>query len=331
MSSPALVEAEADLLGLGEHCRHPECRTLDFLPFKCDACKQIYCLDHRTYSAHACKAASASRQLLVIVCPLCAGSVHLGPGESPDAAFDRHCAAGGCDPRNYARATQKPRCPARGCKEKLTTINTYACKACHQRVCMRHRMTDDHQCPGRPAAGAGAGATAAAKRHAAAAAASVAGLAARVGRGASAAAAAAAASATAADPTNSVHATAARRRQALEQQRQQEAAARAANGGGWLSQLWPPQAASGSQQQQQQGRRQPDAVIDLTGDGGTPPPSRPPPPPAAPQQLTAAASAGFEFACHRCGAGFHDAVQLVEHDSRCAAGTAARGANCRLS
>jgi hypothetical protein len=84
---------------------------------------------HRSYAAHACAVAPETRELLVIVCPLCAASVQLRPGEAPDAAFDRHSRAG-CDPRDYARATAKPpRCPARGCKERLTAINTYACKA----------------------------------------------------------------------------------------------------------------------------------------------------------------------------------------------------------
>lgn len=86
--------------------------------------------DHRSYGAHACTVAPASRQLLVIVCPVCAASVHLKPGEDPNAAYERHARAGVCDPRNYQRVHQKPRCPARGCKEKLTSINTYSCKVC---------------------------------------------------------------------------------------------------------------------------------------------------------------------------------------------------------
>jgi hypothetical protein len=84
---------------------------------------------HRSYAAHACKVAPATRELLVIVCPLCAASVQLRPGEGADAAFERHSHTGGCDPRNYAAATAKPpRCPVRGCKERLTAINKYACK-----------------------------------------------------------------------------------------------------------------------------------------------------------------------------------------------------------
>ncbi|KAI8474242.1 MAG: hypothetical protein J3K34DRAFT_408603 [Monoraphidium minutum] len=125
-----MEEDNPDLMGLGEHCSRPDCLQLDFLPFRCDACKKTYCLDHRSYAAHSCAAAPASRQLLVIVCPLCAEAVRLRQGEDPNAAFERHGAAGGCDPRNYGRATAKPRCPARGCKERLTAINTYSCKVC---------------------------------------------------------------------------------------------------------------------------------------------------------------------------------------------------------
>jgi hypothetical protein len=150
--------ADADLLGIGQHCSHPGCQQLDFLPFQvtsqpdtpaarlpvpraaarpwgtpkssreqpiahpsrtrpftsfreqpiahpsrtrpytsctaalpcppprpthaashpasapwtrpqCDCCKEVFCLDHRTYSAHACPA-SGSKQFEVFVCPL---------------------------------------------------------------------------------------------------------------------------------------------------------------------------------------------------------------------------------------------------------------------
>lgn len=77
--------------------------------------------------------------------------VELTPSDDPNVVFDRHQRSG-CDPSNYARVHKKPRCPVQGCKEKLTSINTYTCKDCRTAVCLRHRHADDHKCPGPSAA-----------------------------------------------------------------------------------------------------------------------------------------------------------------------------------
>lgn len=81
--------AEADLLSLGSHCQHPDCSLLDFLPFTCDACGDVYCLDHRSYKAHSCSKA-AGKESTALVCPLCAKAVKLVPGQDPNAAFEAH-------------------------------------------------------------------------------------------------------------------------------------------------------------------------------------------------------------------------------------------------
>ena len=60
----------------------------------------------------------------------------------------------GCDPTNYARVHKKPKCPVPGCKEKLTTINTYSCKSCSTEVCLKHRFPGDHDCTNRAGNGA---------------------------------------------------------------------------------------------------------------------------------------------------------------------------------
>ena len=38
---------------LDKHCKI--CRQLDFLPFKCDFCKELYCLEHKDPKDHECK------------------------------------------------------------------------------------------------------------------------------------------------------------------------------------------------------------------------------------------------------------------------------------
>ena len=43
---------EEGLLDIGKHCN--KCQKLDFLPFTCDFCRQVFCEDHRTQIAHQC-------------------------------------------------------------------------------------------------------------------------------------------------------------------------------------------------------------------------------------------------------------------------------------
>ncbi|KAF6259729.1 hypothetical protein COO60DRAFT_981515 [Scenedesmus sp. NREL 46B-D3] len=147
------MDADADLLGIGQHCAMPDCNQLDFLPFKCDCCNKTYCLSHRTYTAHSCSKAGA-KTLDVLPCPICAKGIHLSAGDDPNLVFDRHVSSTECDPANYARVMKKKKCPVPGCREKLTTINTYTCKSCKQTVCLKHRLENDHKCSGNTAAAA---------------------------------------------------------------------------------------------------------------------------------------------------------------------------------
>ncbi|KAL3142485.1 hypothetical protein ABBQ38_002812 [Trebouxia sp. C0009 RCD-2024] len=147
-------QGSADLLALGSHCSVPACQQIDFLPFKCDCCGQVFCLQHRTYESHSCQKAG-SRDTNTIVCPICAKAVKLTAADDPYAVFDRHTQTD-CDPANYAKVHQRPKCPSKGCREKLGAINTYTCKECGTQVCLKHRFPDAHQCPGKAASLAGA-------------------------------------------------------------------------------------------------------------------------------------------------------------------------------
>ena len=40
----------------GQHCSEAACKALDFLPFKCASCSRVFCLEHRSLSAHKCHA-----------------------------------------------------------------------------------------------------------------------------------------------------------------------------------------------------------------------------------------------------------------------------------
>lgn len=85
----------------------------------------------------------------MIVCPICAKSVRITSTDDAAVAeaFALHSATD-CDPANYQRVHNKKKCPATGCKAKLTDSNTYTCKICGKAVCMAHRFEKDHQCTG---------------------------------------------------------------------------------------------------------------------------------------------------------------------------------------
>ncbi|ODQ64949.1 hypothetical protein NADFUDRAFT_42252 [Nadsonia fulvescens var. elongata DSM 6958] len=47
------MEREVGLLDIGRHCHL--CHNLDFLPFECEDCGQVFCADHRVPDSHQCK------------------------------------------------------------------------------------------------------------------------------------------------------------------------------------------------------------------------------------------------------------------------------------
>ncbi|PKA57437.1 Zinc finger AN1 and C2H2 domain-containing stress-associated protein 16 [Apostasia shenzhenica] len=131
---------------LGEHCSVEDCKLIDFLPFTCDRCNQVFCLQHRSYLSHLCPNANQT-DVTVLICPLCAQGVRLVPNEDPNITWDNHV-NGDCDPSNYQKVTKKKRCPVLGCKETLVFSNTVRCKDCFQDHCLRHRFGPDHKCLG---------------------------------------------------------------------------------------------------------------------------------------------------------------------------------------
>jgi len=135
------MSGQGDVLDVGERCA--SCSQLDFLPIVC--CNRPFCREcislHRLSSS--CSAVDRSS---VVVCPICARGVTVKAGEDPNALVEEHQRRGRCDPENYARVHKRKRCCAAGCREKLTTVNAYACKQCGEETCVRHRMPESHSC-----------------------------------------------------------------------------------------------------------------------------------------------------------------------------------------
>ncbi|KAK6267417.1 hypothetical protein QUC31_018254 [Theobroma cacao] len=127
---------------LGRHCQHSDCHQLDFLPFKCDGCHKVFCLEHRSYKSHECQK-SDHKSRKVVVCEICSTSIEIrGEGEEEKMVLERHEKSGDCDPTKK----KKPTCPVRRCKQILTFSNTSVCKTCRLKVCLKHRFPSEHAC-----------------------------------------------------------------------------------------------------------------------------------------------------------------------------------------
>lgn len=96
-------------LDIGKHCQVETCNLKDFLPFVCEFCSGIYCLEHRTRDSHICK-------------------------ENPVVKRETQASSGS---KSYP-------CSFQDCngKELLPVI----CPHCEKHFCLLHRHQSDHLC-----------------------------------------------------------------------------------------------------------------------------------------------------------------------------------------
>ena len=82
---------------LGARCDAKDCALQDFLPFTCDACHKVFCLEHRVYETHSCPVGRSTKDVRVFLCPICNTSIKIKPGEDINLTWARHeqteCAA----------------------------------------------------------------------------------------------------------------------------------------------------------------------------------------------------------------------------------------------
>ncbi|XP_006880561.1 PREDICTED: AN1-type zinc finger protein 1 isoform X2 [Elephantulus edwardii] len=95
-------------LDIGEHCQVEHCRQQDFLPFVCDGCSGIFCLEHRSKESHSCSEVNIVNERL---------------------KTDTH--------------TSYP-CSFKDCAEK--ELVPVVCPFCEKNFCLRHRHQSDHEC-----------------------------------------------------------------------------------------------------------------------------------------------------------------------------------------
>jgi hypothetical protein len=75
---------------LGVHCAAEGCALKDFLPFTCDACSKVFCLEHRVYETHACPVGHSAKDVRVFLCPICDKSVKIRLDEDINTTWARH-------------------------------------------------------------------------------------------------------------------------------------------------------------------------------------------------------------------------------------------------
>merc|ERR1719399_1605001 len=104
---------------------------------------------------------AAKKDVRVEICPVCETGVKINSLDGPDAlqrAMEEHMATQTCADAAAARfaAKKRSKCPVPGCKEKLTQSGSIECGTCKQRVCLKHRFEDAHQCKAADCRSAGA-------------------------------------------------------------------------------------------------------------------------------------------------------------------------------
>lgn len=136
---------ELEHTNLGCHCEVSDCNQRDFLPFTCDVCTKKFCLLHRTYAAHSCIGESM-KDMTSMDCPICLKSIKFPKSDSADAVWNDHF-LNSCS-QEAGASKQIEKCYKGSCTMRLGPSNTIVCKNCRQKVCMSHRIPEDHDCQG---------------------------------------------------------------------------------------------------------------------------------------------------------------------------------------
>ncbi|XP_067568081.1 AN1-type zinc finger protein 1 isoform X4 [Pseudorca crassidens] len=126
-------------LDIGRHCQVEQCRQRDFLPFVCDGCSGIFCLEHRSRESHSCHevctiqcigSAGAELQIWRADCKVILGfSTAWRVTVIERLKSDTH--------------TSYP-CSFKDCAER--ELVPVMCPYCEKNFCLRHRHQSDHEC-----------------------------------------------------------------------------------------------------------------------------------------------------------------------------------------
>lgn len=122
---------------IGTRCSVPSCKQHDFLPFTCDACKKVFCLEHRQYIDHSCPAFATKE---VPICPICEQPVPWYPidAKTVDEVVDYHLRSQKC-PKLQQKIVQNNEtliCQVPSCKHTASL----RCKFCRQYLCLEFEL-----------------------------------------------------------------------------------------------------------------------------------------------------------------------------------------------
>jgi predicted nucleic acid binding AN1-type Zn finger protein len=135
-----------ELEHVGAHCQHEGCNQKDFLPFKCGSCGKSLCLIHRSYVAHDCSGGD-SKDMTSLDCPICGRAVKFDKAQDPNLVWNEHYSHH-CTQQPGPHDKKVVRCFRPQCNTVLGPSNTFTCGKCHQRVCLAHRLPEEHSCVG---------------------------------------------------------------------------------------------------------------------------------------------------------------------------------------
>ncbi|KAJ3574719.1 hypothetical protein NP233_g1577 [Leucocoprinus birnbaumii] len=138
-------EREAQLLAIGKQCSEAACHMIDFLPFKCQHCKQSFCQEHFRVEAHRCPEYDETKHDRVAPnCPLCNTPVAIPPGQNPNVRMDAHLTRECSVMTGAEKKKSSPVCAKANCKKVL--FSPIKCTQCQEQFCPSHRFPADHSC-----------------------------------------------------------------------------------------------------------------------------------------------------------------------------------------
>jgi len=130
---------------VGQHCQFIGCKQKDFLPFTCNNCKKNLCLTHRSTVGHNCEG-TIVKDFTSIECPMCSKTIKFDKSEDPNVVWDDHFISKCSPPSIDERPKVQTRCGRNGCTTILGLSNSFSCPKCGRKVCLSHRIPEDHNC-----------------------------------------------------------------------------------------------------------------------------------------------------------------------------------------
>ncbi|ORX84004.1 hypothetical protein K493DRAFT_88108 [Basidiobolus meristosporus CBS 931.73] len=126
--------------GLGSQCTFKSCQQLDFLPFRCGLCDNIFCAEHRSIFSHSCPEAEDTKRF---VCATCGLALEVEGRTDTDQISKEHLESG-CKRHVLVLPSIKKKCQLDSCGQAETIVSL--CLYCSGVYCLKHRHAADHQC-----------------------------------------------------------------------------------------------------------------------------------------------------------------------------------------